>query len=73
VLPQPFRAEALTLTAFSAFTRGEGPLAGVALEAVQAENPTHRMAGLLDHALQNGVRPEAIRGLLAGLPPAVSV
>lgn len=73
VLPQPFRTEALTLTAFSAFTRGEGPLAGVALEAVQAENPTHRMAGLLDTALQNGVRPEEIRGLLAGLPPAVSV
>jgi hypothetical protein len=40
---------------------------------VQAENPTHRMAGMLDHALQNGVRPEEIRGLLAGLPPAVSV
>jgi hypothetical protein len=73
VLPQPFRAEALTLAAFAAFTRGEGPLAGVALEAALAADPTHRMAALLDDALQNGVRPDEIRGLLAGLPPAVSV
>jgi hypothetical protein len=73
VLPQPFRAEALVSLAWMAYSRGEGPLAGVALEAVQAENPTHRMAGLLDHALQSGVRPEAIRGLIAGLPSAVSV
>lgn len=73
VLPQPFRSEALCLRSFSAYVRGEGPLAGVCLEAIQAENPTHRMAGLLDTALQNGVRPEAIRGLTANLPPAVSV
>jgi hypothetical protein len=73
VLPQPFRAEALVLKSHAAYVRGEGPLAGVCLEAVQAENPTHRMAELLDTALQSGVRPEAIRGLTASLPPAVSV
>ena len=73
VLPEPFRAEALTLLAFSAFLRGEGPLVGVALEAALAADPAHRMAGLLDHALQSGVRPEEIRGLLAELPPAMSV
>ena len=33
VLPQPFRAEALTLLAFSAYLRGAGPLVGIALEA----------------------------------------
>lgn len=73
VLPQPYRCEALVLASHSAFSRGNGPLAGVCLEAVQAENPTHRMAQLLDTALQSGVRPEEIRGLTAGLPSAVSV
>ena len=73
VLPQPFRSEALVLKSHAAYVRGEGPLAGVCLEAVQAEDPTHRMAELLDTALQSGVRPEAIRGLTAGLPPAMSV
>lgn len=73
VLPQPFRSEALVLKSHAAYVRGEGPLAGVCLEAVQAEDPTHRMAELLDTALQSGVRPEAIRGLTAALPPAVSV
>ncbi len=43
------------------------------IDAVQADDPTHRMAKLLDTALQSGVRPEEIRGLTAALPPAVSV
>lgn len=73
VLPQPFRSEALCLLSHAAYVRGEGPLAGVCLEEVQAENPTHRMAGLLDTALQGGMRPEAILGLTAALPRAVSV
>lgn len=73
VLPQPFRAEALVLKCHAAYVRGEGPLAGVCLEAVRAENPTHRMAELLDTALQSGLRPEAIRRLTAGLPSAVAV
>lgn len=64
VLPQPYRTEALCLVGFSAFSRGEGPLAGVALEAALAGDPAHRMAGLLDCALQNGVRPEDIRSLI---------
>ncbi|HZE14684.1 MAG TPA: DUF4192 domain-containing protein [Mycobacterium sp.] len=72
-LRQPLRAEALTLLAFSAYLRGDGPLAGIALEAVLAENPHHRMAGLLDTALQSGVRPDEIRGLLSGIPSAVTV
>lgn len=73
VLPQPFRGEALILTGHSAYVRGDGPLAGVCLEEVRVSDPTHRMAELLDTALQGGVRPEEIRGLTAGLPSAVSV
>ena len=62
-LPEPWRAEALVLLAFSAYARGDGPLAGVSLEAALRSSPEHRMAGLLDTALQSGLRPERIRGL----------
>jgi hypothetical protein len=62
-LPDPWRAEALGLLAFSAYARGDGPLAGLALEAALRSEPTHRMAGMLDTALQSGLRPEQIRDL----------
>lgn len=62
-LPEPWRVEALTLLAFSAYTRGDGPLAGVSLEAALRCDETHRMAGMLDRALQAGLRPEQIREL----------
>jgi uncharacterized protein DUF4192 len=62
-LPEPWRVEALVLLAFSAYTRGDGPLAGVSLEAALRGDPTHRMAGMLDTALQSGLRPEKIRDL----------
>jgi hypothetical protein len=62
-LPTPWRAEALVLLAFSAYARGDGPLAGVSLEAALRCEPGHRMAGMLDTALQSGLRPEHIREL----------
>ncbi len=62
-LPEPWRAEALVLLAFSAYARGDGPLAGVSLEAALRVDPRHRMAGMLDTALQSGLRPEKIRDL----------
>lgn len=62
-LPEPWRAEALVLLAFSAYARGDGPLAGVSLEDALRCVPRHRMAGLLDTALQSGLRPDRIRGL----------
>ena len=62
-LAEPWRVEALVLLAFSAYARGDGPLAGVALEAALRCQPTHRMAGMLDTALQSGLRPERIREL----------
>jgi hypothetical protein len=62
-LPQPWRVEALVLLAFSAYARGDGPLAGVSLEAALRCEPNHRMAGMLDTALQSGLRPEQIREL----------
>jgi hypothetical protein len=62
-LPEPWRVEALVLLAFSAYARGDGPLAGVSLEAALRCDDTHRMAGMLDTALQSGMRPEQIRDL----------
>ncbi len=64
-LPPPWRVEALVLLAFSAYARGDGPLAGVSLEAALRCDPSHRMAGMLDTALQSGMRPEQIRELAA--------
>nr|WP_090274788.1 DUF4192 domain-containing protein [Mycolicibacterium komanii]CRL67731.1 hypothetical protein CPGR_00757 [Mycolicibacterium komanii] len=64
-LPEQWRAEALVLLAFSAYARGDGPLAGVSLEAALRCDGTHRMAGMLDTALQSGLRPEQIRELAA--------
>jgi hypothetical protein len=63
VLPKPWRVEALVLLAFSAYARGDGPLAGVALEAALRCSGEHRMASMLDTALQSGLRPERIRDL----------
>lgn len=65
VLPEPWRVEALALLAFSAYVRGDGPLAGVSLEAALRCDPGHRMAGMLDTALHAGLQPERIRELAA--------
>jgi hypothetical protein len=65
MLPDPWRVEALVLLAFSAYARGDGPLAGVALEAALRCDGEHRMASMLDTALQSGMRPEQIRELAA--------
>lgn len=62
-LPAPWRVEALVLLAFSAYARGDGPLAGVALQAALEVDSAHRMAGMLDAALQAGMRPDRIREL----------
>lgn len=62
-LPEPWRVEPLVLLAFSAYARGDGPLAGVALEAALRCSGEHRMARMLDTALQSGLRPEQIREL----------
>ncbi|MEE2032781.1 DUF4192 domain-containing protein [Rhodococcus chondri] len=62
-LPDPERADAAALVGFSAYVRGDGPLAGVALGVALEANPRHRLSDLLDQALQAGLRPDAIRGL----------
>lgn len=63
LLPAPWRVEALVLLAFTAYARGDGPLAGVALDAALSLDGEHRMGAMLDIALRSGLRPERIRGL----------
>jgi hypothetical protein len=62
-LPDPWRVEALALLAFSAYARGDGPLAGISLEAASRSDPSHAMTRMLDRALQTGMRPDQIRQL----------
>ncbi|MFF2551441.1 DUF4192 domain-containing protein [Nocardia sp. NPDC058058] len=62
-LPDPDRAEAAMLLGYAAYARGDGPLAGVALEAALTSDESHRMANLLDIGLQTGMPPERLRRL----------
>jgi Domain of unknown function (DUF4192) len=47
-----------------AYVRGDGSLAGTAVQAALVDDVEHPMAGMLDTALQDAVRPEEIRELL---------
>ncbi|GAB0101704.1 DUF4192 domain-containing protein [Nocardia sp. JMUB6875] len=62
-LPDPDRAEAAALLGYCAYARGDGPLAGVALDAAIAADPEHRLAVLLEAGLRAGMRPERLRRL----------
>lgn len=66
-LPDRGRVEALAALAFSACSRDDGPLAGLSLEAALRSTQAP-VAGMLDTALQSGMRPEQIREL-AGTGP----
>jgi hypothetical protein len=59
-LPDHARAEALVLSAFSAYVRGDGAFAATALAAALRCDPFHRMAGMLDCALSNGMAPAEV-------------
>ena len=59
----PDRAELAALFGYSAYARGDGPLAGIAFDAALAADPSHRIAQLLDAALRTGMRPTDVRKL----------
>lgn len=63
-LPAPERAEPAFLLAMSAYLRGAGVIAALALKIVMEANPLHRLAVLLDYALQRGMPPDHLRGML---------
>lgn len=66
--PAPHRAEPACLLAFAAYVRGDGTLAGIALDQAEAANPDHRLTGLLRGALLTGRSPEQMH--TAGLHAA---
>ena len=55
--PAPELADVASLLAFSAYLRGDGGLAGVALERVEKTRPEHRLGVLLRQALEAGIPP----------------
>ncbi|WNV83640.1 DUF4192 domain-containing protein [Umezawaea sp. Da 62-37] len=55
--PVPERAQPATLLAFSAYLRGDGALASVALDQAELAHPNHRLATLLRGALDAAVPP----------------
>ena len=63
VLTGSDRAEAATLFGYSAYTRGDGVLAGIALRAALESDPDHTVARLLDTALGTGMPPHEVRKL----------
>jgi hypothetical protein len=63
-LPAPERAEPAVLLALSAYLRGAGVLAALAVGTALDAHPAHALALLLQHALTSAVPPDALRTLL---------
>jgi hypothetical protein len=61
--PAPERAEPAALLALTAYLRGDGALAGVALDAAQQACPHHSLSSLLRAALDGVLPPELLRNV----------
>ena len=70
--PDPEAAEPAALLAACALLRGDGALAGIALDRADQAWPGHRLTGLLRAAWRGGMTPSQVRECLrtAPLPPA---
>jgi len=66
--PAPYRAEPACLLAFAAYVRGDGALAGMALDRAVEARSGHRLALLLRCAIDTGLPPDDVRAMLARLP-----
>ncbi|OXM61623.1 DUF4192 domain-containing protein [Amycolatopsis vastitatis] len=69
-LPAPARAEAAALLGYTAYMRGDGTFAGMALDNALDANPDHVLAGLLRTVLRLGFPPERLLGLAMAADPA---
>jgi hypothetical protein len=58
--PSPERAEPASLLAFHTYLRGDGVLAGIALEQAEKADPGHRLTILLRQSLQSGLPPQQL-------------
>lgn len=61
MLPAPERACPASLLGFSAYGRGGGALAAIAIDTALGADPDYSLARLLDRSLSAGARPEMIR------------
>ncbi|AMY55796.1 DUF4192 domain-containing protein [Rhodococcoides fascians] len=61
VVPNRERAIAATLLAFSAYVRGDGPMARIAIDAALKADSSHSLASLLDRSLGVGASPALVR------------
>jgi hypothetical protein len=70
--PAPERAEPAALLALVAYLRGDGAMAGVALDAALQACPEHSLSGLLRAALEGGLPSEVLRTVAADAAAAVA-
>lgn len=68
-LPAPERAEAAALLGYTAYMRGDGTFAGMALENALDADPGHVLAGLLRTVLRLGFPPDQLLGLAMAADP----
>ncbi|HEX4249144.1 MAG TPA: DUF4192 domain-containing protein [Pseudonocardia sp.] len=59
--PDPEAAEPAVLLAHSALIRGDGALAGIALDRAQQSFPGHRLSAMIRSALDAGLGPDQLR------------
>lgn len=77
-MPEPERAEAAALLAYAAYVRGDGTLAGIAVDRAMEAYPPHTLGSLLRQALDSGMEPDVLRrigrdaAIDAGLDPGAA-
>ena len=64
-LPPPERAEAAVLLGVSAYVRGDGAMANIAVEEAWSVQPGHSLAGLLYRVISYGLPVEQVRQVLS--------
>lgn len=63
----PFQTTTLTVLAWLAYLRGDGVLAGIAVDRILGSGSTNGMVPYLDALLQGGIGPDAVRPTLRRL------
>lgn len=71
-MPDPEAAEPAALLAACALLRGDGALAGIALDRAEQARPGHRLTGLLRAVWAAGMPPERVRECFCP-PPAAAM
>jgi hypothetical protein len=64
-VPTPLDAAPATLLAVSAWLRGDGAMARIALDRALDSQPDYALAGLLSRGLDSGLNPRDLRGMVA--------